>query len=723
MTLKDIIEQRPRLQSLIAKGRLHDAFSLILGLSESLMLWEITDKIKTAESNYRFMLGYAVEGIADSTRTDFIENLGEQLESFMDQIILQKKLTDNSYDLAVNNFRQQRLKSDKLADFLQYYISIYPELVKSGSIKDIENLERDIFNYIWTTIYITEEDKSLIHNLMYSDLSSDSVRNLIIAALFMRIFTIGYSTDYLLLLLDIYDKVSDPVIRTRALTLSMLVMMNFYDRIPKGRIRNKLDSISRSQAESWDSDIKSILVEIIRTKETERINKKMREDIIPNMMKMGPKIKEKFKNLDEEEIMNLEENPEWRNLFKESGFADSLMELNKLQMEGADVMMSTFGHLKTFPFFNEIHNWFLPFTPNHSAFAFQVKANDPIARILRSTNMICDSDAYSFMFSLSQMPDSQRSMMAANIGEQLKAFEDMVSGRQTVADVRIISNLYIKNLYRFFNLFRRKGEFQNPFAGLLNPVDFKLVLPYIGSKETMKLFAEQYFYLEEWNDAYKIYKYLENNGEVNASLLQKLGFCRQKVEDYEMAYTYYLQADLLDPDNIWTLRKLAFCSKKLGKYSSAVEYYNKLVKLKPEDVRTVMSLGRCLMEIGEYKEASKRFYQAYYLDSESEKILLALIRSLFMSGEIEESEKQLTKILDSTEDGEPFIIQGNIFYLNGDYKNALAQYKKAYKKYNNNREMLMERIESDRNTLKELSGKDGVFNQLMEQLQYEIDNN
>ena len=54
-----------------------------------------------------------------------------------------------------------------------------------------------------------------------------------------------------------------------------------------------------------------------------------------------------FEESDEEKD---DRNPDWENVFEHSALGDKLREINELQMEGADVYMSTFAPLKNFPF-------------------------------------------------------------------------------------------------------------------------------------------------------------------------------------------------------------------------------------------------------------------------------------------------------------------------------------------------------------------------------------
>jgi len=68
-------------------------------------------------------------------------------------------------------------------------------------------------------------------------------------------------------------------------------------------------------------------------------------------MKISPLIKDK---MDAENLLKSdeweEENPEWQEILDKSGISDKLQELSELQLEGADVYMSTFSMLKNFPF-------------------------------------------------------------------------------------------------------------------------------------------------------------------------------------------------------------------------------------------------------------------------------------------------------------------------------------------------------------------------------------
>jgi hypothetical protein len=291
-------------------------------------------------------------------------------------------------------------------------------------------------------------------------------------------------------------------------------------------------------------DIRYIIQQFILSKETEKISRIMKEEIIPGMMKISPKLNNKIR-LDDlfGETGIDEKNPEWQNLIEESGLSDRLQEFTELQMEGADVMLSSFIHLKHFPFFNEIHNWFMPFLSNSPA--MEDLPISELLKILFQSNLLCNSDKYSFYYSISQMPDSYRDMMPGQFSDDSSAFREML--REELPDnpsnkIHPVARQYIQDLYRFFKLFPRHHDFDDVFE--IKPEFYRIpaIARFISDPESQTIIGEYYFQRNHFTEASEIFERLLQDNQNNETLLQKKGYCMQMLGKLEEALKMFEEA-------------------------------------------------------------------------------------------------------------------------------------------------------------------------------------
>ena len=80
---------------------------------------------------------------------------------------------------------------------------------------------------------------------------------------------------------------------------------------------------------------------------------------------------------------------------KESGIDNKIKEISELQLEGADVLMGTFANLKSFPFFNKMSNWFIPFYNDNSNIATvfeDQETGDTFKNMFETSRFMCNSD-------------------------------------------------------------------------------------------------------------------------------------------------------------------------------------------------------------------------------------------------------------------------------------------------------------------------------------------
>ena len=112
-----------------------------------------------------------------------------------------------------------------------------------------------------------------------------------------------------------------------------------------------------------------------------------------------------------------------------------------------------------------------------------------------SAPMFCNSDKFSVILSLAQVPEAQIRMMT----DQIRAHSDQMT-RMNIDKLNsgtkareVIANKFVQDLYRFFKLFRRKGEFKDPFNTSLNLIAHPLLHEFFDDVETLQLVGEFYF--------------------------------------------------------------------------------------------------------------------------------------------------------------------------------------------------------------------------------------
>ena len=124
-------------------------------------------------------------------------------------------------------------------------------------------------------------------------------------------------------------------------------------------------------------------------------------------------------------------------------------------------------------------------------------------------------------------------------------------------DDEIISNQYIQDLYRFFKLNPYRNNFYDIFKLSINFYDKKSIAPLISHVEDMRKIASYCFDKNNFKEAKDIFERLVAIDNENDDLWQKIGYCKQMLNDQEGALSAYLQADLFRPNNSWIIKRIA----------------------------------------------------------------------------------------------------------------------------------------------------------------------
>jgi len=451
-------------------------------------------------------------------------------------------------------------------------------------------------------------------------------------------------------------------------------------------------------------NFQNIFIQIIATVETEKITKKMQEEILPEVMKISPMLKDK---MDADSLINSEEweeeNPEWQEMLEQSGVSDKLKELSELQLEGADVYMSTFSLLKNFPFFSEFTNWFMPFDSQNSAVNELFKTDDKtLLSAFVNNNIMCNSDKYSFCLSIMQMPESQRGMLKQSFKLESEQLDEMSKDEAILTPNIVsknISRLYIQDLFRFFKLNPQHTDFSDMFSfSLLMHRSYLFEILTVNPDFGLNI-GEYYFSKNHYTQALELFEKILHEITPTAALYQKIGYSYQLTTQFPKALEAYLKSDLIQPDDKWTVRKIALCYRVMGNFEKALEFYQQADYLKPNQLSILMQIGHCYVELGRYKDALGVYFKLDALGDENVKVWRAISWCSFISGNLDQSEYYAKKLLANEPNAHDYLNAGHISWCQHKLADAIEYYQKSLELQQNSWELFLEAFNEDKSFL------------------------
>lgn len=735
MSKNNILSQRNRIVNFIEQKRLREAFVELKHISDGAMAWEISDEIMRLEESYKLMLSYATQGADDPSRASLYDNIVSDMLLLLDRVVRQR-LSQDEASLYYNAIRTERFSSNKtIASLIEEYLtladklSIYNIIVSDensqqsqNSLEEKERLEREIFNRIWITFPLKSNEEELIKDIFQSKKFTQQFQELVVSALLMGMNEY-YDPRRLNLLFAAYQSEIQEV-SVKALVAILLSFYKYGCRISDAKLLNYFASIK--ELPTWSSDVKTAYLEFVRTRDTERISRKMQDELIPQMLKLRPDI---YKKINDSTAMidmsSIEENPEWEEMLNKSGITDKIKELSQLQEEGSDVFMSTFSHLKTFPFFSDIANWFLPFSLEHSLVKRTLGTDiSVIGDIIENAPFLCNSDKYSFLLSLGSIPQHQRQLMLSQFEQQREALggAGMTMASMTMPNQRKnLLNKYLQDLYRFFKLFRRKGEFNDPFANSINLVNVSLLSDDLDDVDTLTLVAEFYFRRKYYQEALDVYLSISEKIPPTAQIFQKIGYCYHQQGDIKNALINYEHAELLNADSAWTLRRIAACHKSLNNPQKALSYYERVASMNADDLAVTMNIGHCHLELENYKEAIKNYYKVEFLDEKSTRAWRPLAWCLLLSGDFDQSSGYYSKILNDNPTAEDYLNMGHLALAQSNISKAIESYKLSIDNKYTNVDWLIDSLKKDEKYLTKIGVDISLMPFIVDALLYSID--
>lgn len=270
-----------------------------------------------------------------------------------------------------------------------------------------------------------------------------------------------------------------------------------------------------------------------------------------------------------------------------------------MQKQGSDIYFGGFSKMKTFPFFNDLCNWFAPFNAAHPALgaARERLAGSTFLNNLMENGPFCDSDKYSFALAIAQIMDR----MPDNVKEMLNS--DATFGPTVSKDEQenpaYICRSYLQSLYRFFRLYRSKRDFLNPFIldeledndGNALFLSYKLLACPEMEENAVALcgFLLKRKMMRELMSMAICFK-----SSQNPRLVRFLALVPMTDGKWQEAYDLFASVPE-DQHTEESLRGMAHCCMSLKRFGEAVAIYRRLLAMHPDSFSYQLNLAVCLM--------------------------------------------------------------------------------------------------------------------------------
>lgn len=733
MTSSEIHIQNRNTVGFLVDKSLKDAFKSLRKMIEALGPVDLINSIDQLETTYKFMLQYTIEGVNDPERQSIYNKLIEDTYALLDKTteLLKEQAGVNWIITQKKNFKQKPKNSSLVRSLSSY--KVREELIdlisnpQQNSKEDKDYLERltDLFDYLWLTDSYKTDDISTVNEIVNSKDLTSFEKCLTTSAITFSLLRV-FDTAKFDLLLTIYAT-ADNAVKMRALTGLILSLIKYADRLEVyTAINNRFLLLSDDKEFIRLSEI--VILQLLSSRETEKITKKFQEDILPEIARISPNLRDKLdlENLLSKNLYDEDKNPDWQEMLGEvPGLTKKLEELSELQMEGADVFMGTFAMLKHFPFFNRLINWFIPFSTKHPEIAESIEGpfNATFIESIGGSTFLCNSDKYSFCLSMQQIPQAYKEMLGNSVNSDLGELEK-IGKEDAILDqskhMAQLSNQYIQDLYRFFKLHPQNSYFDDVLGWELKFHKSPQLSSIFDNSEIFNKVASFYFTKDYFEEALELFTFLNRENSNDSQLYQKMGYCYQKLNNFEMALEQYLKADLLNSGNHWTAKKIAFCYRQLKVPQKALEYYRQAEKLKPDNLSTQISIGHCYLELENYAEALKCYFQVEYLAPNNNKIWRPIAWCSFLEGKLQQSEKYYSKLLNDSPTYLDVMNAGHVQWALQKPKRALELYKESILKDNKNFKRFFSNFELDKEFLigQGVNSSDIPF--LIDRLKYDL---
>lgn len=704
MTEQNVLDRYNNVYELLQQRRLGISIQMLEGILSQTNNWSLVNELDGYKSNYSYMMKYMKDGIIDSNHSEMFNNIIFNVWTIANKAKLSEldncstklyhKLSKESFIQNDILFTRQQL----IANLEKYYNLVvrhseYKEDISEEELSLHEETIRALFKSTWLNRHWNSEDTEDARHIIYSDSILIEDKALFVSAIMLSILDC-FDLTKALFVAEMY-KHQNIEISQRAI-VALIIILHTHSKQLRFCKQFSIVIGSLCNEEEFRQDFETAYKQILQQQDTEEISRKMREEIIPEVMKSTSKLSKNTGNMD---FLSSEMEEDISSLFDDDDnneFKNTLKEIEELQTEGADVNMGTFTHLRGFPFFKNIHNWFYPFSFTKREVYTDIKKHSDSfkskLKFLMSMSVFCEIDKYSFFFITNQIPSDQQENMfiglenGKEVNVDTEEFEEFLGKQGLKGGKKNVVKCYLQDLYRFVKQYSFGKEFTNIFNETIELYNLDYLSKILFDTKSLMLISNFYFKKKRWTEYISISnKIIERMNEeaMSSSFYKKLGYAYQKNMQYTDAISNYKRAYSILPTDMWTLNRLSMCYRMIGDYRDAIYYCRVIEEIEEQNPTNIFNMARCLAELGSYKEAINYYLKYTFIEKETINAWRGIAWCSMLEKDYQQAQKYYDKILSDTPVYEDYMNYGNVCFIMSDITKAISCYQKAKEKLEN----------------------------------------
>lgn len=568
----------------------------------------IVARYEDVKNNYRLMQDAMMRGLRDDKIDEVYADIMRKVYGAgLDVFIEEKVKKYSSFAYARVSAQQTEAHPDAVRTVLEAYVqdmammAFEPENTRKAKMEkltaDHHAYMKQIFNALLVAPMWNDRRAADFADLLLSPTIDRDDALLLVSAVMLATMNVNdpYKWD---MLAEVYVRATDKVLKMRALVGWVLSLP--YD--PRGP---RLFPFVQERIKAMLADkttLKQMLdmqMQMLFCCNADADNEEIQRNIMPTL------IKNTNLQMTRLGIVEKEDDP-MKDIMDPNAAERDMEEMERkyrkmmdMQKQGSDIYFGGFSKMKTFPFFNDLCNWFAPFNAAHPALgaARERLAGSTFLNNLMENGPFCDSDKYSFALAIAQIMDR----MPDNVKEMLNSDATLgpTVSKDEQEDPAYICRSYLQSLYRFFRLYRSKRDFLNPFIldeledndGNALFMSYKLLACPEMEENAVALCG---FLLKRKMMRKLMSMAICYKSSQNPRLVRFLALVPMTDGKWQEAYDLFASVPE-DQHTEESLRGMAHCCMSLKRFGEAVAIYRRLLAMHPDSFSYQLNLAVCLM--------------------------------------------------------------------------------------------------------------------------------